>query len=181
MMTWHPTWVSAVSAVLLLGSALFLVCCREARWGILANWFNAVGASALLLDSGSELLAIVLLITSSLSAIGYFFHADALESVDRDAPVSWQQRVASLAFPVLVSLGLGWMVIVLLREVTTATLIGREQVSVAKEFLNDEVFVATQLVALLALAAVLGSGVIARSRATRTPHARQHSQEASHD
>jgi NADH:ubiquinone oxidoreductase subunit 6 (subunit J) len=150
------------SAVFIVTSALGIALGREPRWSIIYWWVNGLASSSLLLCFGAELLAVVMAVSVTACSLAFFLHSDTFGGLRGDERAQASRLHPRMIFPLVVSIGVGLMVVALLK----AALSGAVQLPGAdlrgESFFAEESFIAFQLVALFGLASVLGAGVIAR-------------------
>ena len=148
--------------VIAAGSALAVALGRESRASVLAWWINGISASLLLLGFDAELLAVVMALGVTGSAIALFLHADAFGEPPANAVTGARRWDSGMILPALASIGAGVLVVALLRAVIGGTIEMAGTPARGATFEAEEGFIPVQIVALAAFAAVIGAAVISR-------------------
>ena len=71
-----------VGAMLCL-CALLVATLKELRWSVLAFWGVSAAVAAIFLARGAEMMAVALLIDTSMKSAVFFLHADVVAGGDR--------------------------------------------------------------------------------------------------
>ena len=161
------------STGVLLASSIAIALGREARWSILAWWVNGLAASALLLGYDAEMLALVMILSSTVCSTAYFLHADSIEAIQRENR-SLSRFRPGMILPFAISAGLGVAVVALIRRVMEGAVSPLASTMRSEGFSAEESFLSFQLVALLSIVAVVGAGVIARATGRENAGRGQH-------
>lgn len=163
----QPAKFAAILAMgLVIGAAGAAALTRNSRSAIVALWLSQLGAGALLLASGSEVMAVLVWLVSSVVAAVYFLHADVVGDPEvLQAPRSSAAK-ARLVLPAIVSAGTGVMTWALLAGLVGDAPAGAVGTAArATSYARaEERFLLVELVALIGLAAAVGAGVISRQR-----------------
>jgi hypothetical protein len=148
----------------MIGAAIGVCAFREARHAIISLWLGQLAGGALILDAGAEALAVLLWISSTLVAGVYFLHADVFAGQAEPEGASIARAVAAKAFPASASIGVGVVVWALLEHAVPMSGTARAAGPLVD---MDERFVLAEIIAGLALAATVASGVITRASRAR--------------
>jgi hypothetical protein len=156
------------SEILMAAGAGMAAFSSNTRRGVIALWFSQLGAGAILLGTGAELLALAYWLSSTLVCGAYFLHSDLLGSGrgDREAgPGALRRRLAARAFPAVASVGFGllvWALFGLALEWDPRSAAG--VIGPAAAGAGDERIVLIELLSITSLALAVAAGVIVRPR-----------------
>ena len=151
------------AAVVVLGSALAVCLAAEPRRAVIALWVGQLASGSILLSAGAETLAVLLWVASTLVAAVYFFHADLLGAGTVAAARGTPKALAVRSFHAIASVGVGVVVWWLLELAAVGEHAAKELGSVRAPGDFDERFVLVELLAGVALAAAVATGVITRA------------------
>lgn len=157
--------MAILAMAVVIGASAIVATTRKSRTAIVALWFGQFGAGALLLACGSETVALLVWMVATIVAAISFLHADVVGDPPAPAPKGAAASAARLVFPGLVSTGVGVMSWLLLAGLVEGPGSGSTPAS-APGVQSEERFLLLELLALLALAAAIGAGVISRPRRT---------------
>ena len=153
------------ASAVVLGSAAAVCTAGEPRRAVISLWLGQLAGGSILLSAGAETLAVLLWNASTLVAAVYFFHSDLL-GVGVSVAVNGPSRSPlARSFHALASIGVGVVVWWLLELATAGTTVaegtGASPIRGPTDF--DERFVLVELLAGVALAAAIATGVITRA------------------
>jgi hypothetical protein len=154
--------------VLMVTGAAVAAFSSNTRRAVIALWASQLGAGAILLGSGAELLAVAYWISSTLVCGAYFLHAELLGTTrgDREVGVpALRRRLAAGAFPAAVSAGFGFLVWFLFKLAAEWSPQSPESATfVPAAASGDERIVLIELLSITALALAVAAGVVVRPR-----------------
>lgn len=155
-----------LSVGLMLLGASISVTSKGTRRSVMGLWSGQLGAGALLLAAGAELVAVLLWISATVACGVYFLHADLFTEGDAEGLSRGVGRWAATVFPALISAAFGAMVYFLLSHAMEWSNRGLEAASQPQGPApwKDERLIALELTALFLLAVTVGAGVISRAK-----------------
>jgi NADH:ubiquinone oxidoreductase subunit 6 (subunit J) len=159
-------WVCWSFGAVTLGAAAWAALAPDIRRAVLALWVAGLAAGGLYLTLGSELLAIVQWIVSTVTAISFLFFSvvfGQFRAVER--PGRWARTgLAALAGFAVAAL-LGWAAVRMghdpAPEEVTRLVPGSDLVSLGKVFTGEH-FLSLEILGVLMFMVLVGAGVLAR-------------------
>ena len=155
--------ISILSLFILIFSSVALTLSKSLRRASVFSWFTGIGTSGVLLTNGSELLAVILLLISSVFCVVFYTYSRIFRPTEDRIGLSYLVLGFSITAGAFFGLGLDLSFLDTVRISDFSTFeIGTK--------LQKSYFLGTLLLAVLFLLGIIGSGLLGRPETRKAIH-----------